>query len=365
MMYDTDAVSCRDLAAAFSESGVSFVRGVSDSTLVGFEREISKLSGIDFSYCVDEAQAIAEVAGNAFVDSELGLVYLQNSGLGAVVNALTSLWSFPCVLLVNWRGYPGTVDSVQHVHMGEATEFLLSAIGVDSISLYGRHWRRQLLEAVSRAKLSSAPVALLMRPSFIRKLSYDIAGTGSDIFDIDVIHNVLGQVRSNDIVVTSVGNVSRIFGSVYKEGSCLWLPVAGCMGSAFSVALSIASGKPESRVFCVEGDGSVAMSLSARVSGGLRAPSNLRHIVIANGGYGTFGGEFGFNAESLRLSLIAGTSDGVLVAADADDLLTKFDYLANSDSFGCLLALTDGAGCAQCPPVDFAGRVDAFRKGLS
>ena len=48
------------------------------------------------------------------------MVYLQNSGLGNVVNPVMSLchrevYGVPLVLLVGWRGAPGTCDPTQEV----------------------------------------------------------------------------------------------------------------------------------------------------------------------------------------------------------------------------------------------------------
>ena len=57
--------------------------------------------------------------GYHLATGELPLVYLQNSGLGNAVNPLLSaahpkVYGCPMILLVGWRGQPGTSDEPQH-----------------------------------------------------------------------------------------------------------------------------------------------------------------------------------------------------------------------------------------------------------
>jgi len=61
------------------------------------------------------------------------LVYLQNSGLGNIVNPIMSLavpgvYSLPMLLLIGWRGEPGKRDEPQHRIQGPATPGILGII---------------------------------------------------------------------------------------------------------------------------------------------------------------------------------------------------------------------------------------------
>ena len=49
----------------------------------------------------------------------LSVVYFQNSGLGNIINPLTSIihknvYSIPMIFFIGWRGAPGIRDEVQH-----------------------------------------------------------------------------------------------------------------------------------------------------------------------------------------------------------------------------------------------------------
>lgn len=65
---------------------------------------------------------------------------MQNSGLGNIVNPITSLankdvYGIPMLLLVGWRGEPGTKDEPQHKYMGKITEDLLRVLEIEYIVL--------------------------------------------------------------------------------------------------------------------------------------------------------------------------------------------------------------------------------------
>ncbi len=54
------------------------------------------------------------------------MVYLQNSGIGNIVNPIMSLavpavYSIPMLLLIGWRGEPGKRDEPQHLVQGQST----------------------------------------------------------------------------------------------------------------------------------------------------------------------------------------------------------------------------------------------------
>jgi sulfopyruvate decarboxylase subunit beta len=63
------------------------------------------------------------------------------------------------------------------------------------------------------------------------------------------------------------------------------LIATGAMGQASSHALGIAIGRPESRVLCLDGDGSLLMNLGSLVTIASVAPDNLVHFVCNNGVY--------------------------------------------------------------------------------
>ena len=59
----------------------------------------------------------------------------------------------------------------------------------------------------------------------------------------------------------------------------------GAMGLDSSHALGLALGRPDRRVICLQGDGSLLMNLGALVTIAAAAPKNLVHFVVQNGTY--------------------------------------------------------------------------------
>ena len=56
--------------------------------------------------------------------NKIPMVYLQNSGLGNIINPILSLasnqvYGIPMLIMIGWRGEPGVKDEPQHVHQGK------------------------------------------------------------------------------------------------------------------------------------------------------------------------------------------------------------------------------------------------------
>ena len=64
----------------------------------------------------------------------------------------------------------------------------------------------------------------------------------------------------------------------------------GAMGLDSSHALGLALGRPDRRIICLQGDGSLLMNLGALVTIAAAAPKNLVHFVVQNGTYEANGG---------------------------------------------------------------------------
>jgi thiamine pyrophosphate-dependent acetolactate synthase large subunit-like protein len=64
----------------------------------------------------------------------------------------------------------------------------------------------------------------------------------------------------------------------------------GAMGLDSSHALGLALGRPDRRVICLQGDGSLLMNLGCLLTIAAAAPPNLVHFVVQNGTYEANGG---------------------------------------------------------------------------
>ena len=115
----------KKLFQKLQNEGYNFFTGVPDSALKDFQNDLEK-SGLPNIIATHESQAVA-IAVGAMLAGKKACVYMQNSGLGNVVNPLTSLCSPAdiCPLLV--IGHRHTLP--QHKIMGEIDEKLLKLMG--------------------------------------------------------------------------------------------------------------------------------------------------------------------------------------------------------------------------------------------
>ncbi|MAG35349.1 MAG: thiamine pyrophosphate-binding protein [Dehalococcoidia bacterium] len=100
---------------------------------------------------------------------------------------------------------------------------------------------------------------------------------------------VLESRRRDEIVVTTM-TCSRVW-TYLSERPELDVSFGGCMGKASSLGLGLALGRPDRRVWVLDGDGSLVMNLGSLVTIAQQAPANLLHILLENGVYEVTGGQ--------------------------------------------------------------------------
>ena len=126
------------LLDACLNAGIDFFTGVPDSFLKGLCDELYARYGTDGPAHIvahNEGGAVSLCAGHFLASGKPALCYMQNSGLGNAVNPLASLtapevYSIPCLLVIGWRGEPGTKDEPQHVRQGAVTLSQLDLLGI-------------------------------------------------------------------------------------------------------------------------------------------------------------------------------------------------------------------------------------------
>lgn len=133
--------------------GFEFFAGVPDSQLKAVCAWLLDRYGLDPAHHViaaNEGNAAALAAGYHLATGKTPVVYLQNSGLGNIVNPAASLlngkvYGIPCLFIVGWRGEPGVHDEPQHVFQGEITLPLLDVLDIPYF-IIGRDTTREQVE---------------------------------------------------------------------------------------------------------------------------------------------------------------------------------------------------------------------------
>lgn len=286
------------------EQQIEFFAGVPDSLLKDFCAYLtSHTDARQHVIAANEGGAVALAAGWHLATGTVPLVYLQNSGLGNMVNPLTSLtdpevYSIPMLLMIGWRGEPGVPDEPQHRKQGRITPQTLEALEIPyRILPHGIEEARQVVDeacAITRAK--QMPFALLVRKgtfeSYRLPASAEVAGI--TLSREEAVQRVLDALPANAAIVSTTGMISReVF--EYREkteaGHERDFLTVGSMGHASQIALGIALAKPEVPVYCLDGDGAVLMHMGALAISGTSGLKNYKHVILNNGAHDSVGGQ--------------------------------------------------------------------------
>lgn len=291
-----------DVRTFLKELDADFYTGVPDSQLKGLCSYFADTFGISRRHIIgaNEGNCTAIAAGYYLATGKTPLVYMQNSGIGNIVNPVASLlnpqiYGIPCIFVVGWRGEPGMHDEPQHIFQGEISEKLLYDIGILTIIIGVDTLKESLEREVYRAKewLSQGKsVAFLVRKG---GLSYEKTVQFSNSYKIareSAIEEIV-KCSGEDIIVSTTGKASRELFEIREKNNQPhkydFLTV-GSMGHSSSIALGIALNKPGTKVWCIDGDGAVLMHMGAMAVIGSNAPANLIHVVLNNEAHETVGG---------------------------------------------------------------------------
>ncbi len=283
-------------------SEFEFFAGVPDSQLKPMCNWLMETYGISDRHVIaaNEGNAVGLAAGYYMATGKVPVVYMQNSGLGNVINPVASLlngkvYGIPCVFVVGWRGEPGVHDEPQHVFQGEVTLTLLEDMNIPAYVI-----TKETTEAELSAKLAEyrallaerRQVAFVVKKGALEwdgKVKYE---NGCDLLREEIIRRIT-DASGEDVIVSTTGKASRELFEIREakgQSHKYDFLTVGSMGHASSIALAIAKYKPETKIWCIDGDGAALMHMGAMALTGMNKPANLVHVVINNGAHETVGG---------------------------------------------------------------------------
>ena len=243
----------------------------------------------------NEGNALAIAAGYNLATGKIPAVYMQNSGLGNIVNPSTSLtnpkvYKIPAIFIVGWRGEQGVHDEPQHIYQGQITLELLSLLGIRYFVVSKDTTTQELEHAMNdfREILSEGgDTAFVIRKGALtgEKVSYQNNNT---MTREEIIRHII-TFSGDSPVISTTGKASRELFELRNTHERDFLTV-GSMGHASSIALGAALQKPSQKIYCIDGDGAALMHLGAMAVIGSIKPANLVHIVINNSAHESVGG---------------------------------------------------------------------------
>src|SRR3989338_247835 len=286
-----------------AKADIDFFTGVPDSLLKQFCLCVDDNVPEDrHIIAANEGSAIAIASGYHLATGKLPVVYMQNSGLGNAVNPLLSLcdpdvFSIPMLLLIGWRGEPGVHDEPQHIKYGKVQLDLLKAIDIsyEIISKDEQQYGKKITNAVEKAKKENRPFAIV-----VKKGTFEAYKSPSLTFDNrlmtreESLEIILSHLTTDSIIISTTGKTSREIFEIREKNSQPHFRdflAVGSMGHCSSIALGIAVTKPDRKVVCIDGDGSLIMHMGSLSTVGKLKPKNLYHILMNNQMHESVGGQ--------------------------------------------------------------------------
>ena len=294
-------IHCQDFVDWLVALGVDFYAGVPDSLLKPVCFYLADHAGDKHVVAANEGGAVALACGYHLATGKVPLVYLQNSGQGNTINPLLSLadrdvYSIPMLMLIGWRGEPGTKDEPQHVKQGKVTVSLLEVMDIPHrvLAPEPEAARRCVDELLAIAAAESRPVALLVRKDTFEPYKPTAQAAGDfEMTREQAIEAVVADLGETDAIVSTTGKPSR---ELYEcrdragQGHQREFLTVGSMGHASQIAMGIALAQPDRQVFCLDGDGAMLMHMGGAAIVGAAGVANFKHVILNNGVHDSVGG---------------------------------------------------------------------------
>lgn len=310
-----------------------FYTGVPDSQLKPLCNYLINTYGISDKHVIaaNEGNCTALAAGYHLATGKVPVVYMQNSGIGNIINPVASLlndkvYAIPCIFVVGWRGEPGIHDESQHIYQGEVTVKLLEDMGIEVFVLSKDTEKKELCDVMTefskKLKLGKNVAFVVRKGAFLydEKIEYKNA---NEMKREKIISQIV-SVTGDDPVVSTTGKASRELFEIREQngqGHKHDFLTVGSMGHSSSIALGIAMNKPNKKVWCIDGDGAALMHMGSMAVIGSSHQKNMVHVVINNGAHETVGG-MPTVASKIDLCKIADGCgyDNVMCATNAEEL---------------------------------------------
>ena len=337
--------------------GADFYTGVPDSQLKALCNYLMNTFGIDKKHHIiaaNEGNCTALAAGYHLATGKVPVVYMQNSGEGNIINPVASLlsdkvYAIPEIFIIGWRGEPNVHDEPQHIYQGEVTIKLLDDMDIASFVITKETTEEELKNKMEEFRTilnKGKSVAFVVKKG---ALTYGekVVYKNDNIMKREEIIQHIVKYSGNDPIISTTGKASReLFETrvANSQSHKYDFLTVGSMGHSSSIALGVALNKPNTKVWCVDGDGAALMHLGAMAVIGANKPNNFVHILINNSAHETVGG-MPTVANSLDIVALAKACgyQNITSADNFEELDKELEFAQKSDKL-CLIEVKCSIG---------------------
>jgi sulfopyruvate decarboxylase alpha subunit len=147
--------------------GYKFYSGVPCSALQEMLNAIFREPQVRYVPAVRENAALG-LASGAYLAGQPACIFIQNSGLGNIINTLTSfnlIYRIPVLMFITWRGFKSK-DAPEHIIMGKKTISILEELEIPYRILSDRY-EEDMDWAFRTLKKRLIPVGVIIKNGLI------------------------------------------------------------------------------------------------------------------------------------------------------------------------------------------------------
>ncbi len=364
-----------------AQHGVTFFTGVPDSYLNGFCNYALANFPEQNIIAANEGNAVGIASGHYFATEEIPLVYMQNSGMGNVINPLASLvdkdvYAVPMLLLIGWRGQGNTEPNhPQHKLQGEITPGLLDVMHIPYSILTDddADFKSVIEKAAAYCRKSRQPYALIA-PKGVMAAS-EKANNVDAVYPMsreEAIEVILDAMPADTIYSATTGRATRelfFLRERRNETKSHDFLNVGSMGHASSVSLGIAMEQPKRNVVCLDGDSACIMHMGAMTMVSKVNVPNFMHIVLNNGAHESVGGQpsAGHKLDFTKIAEACGYATVGKAVESETELIEAVNQLKNCGKASFIDCRIHKGLNSKLPPIIFDHRdaIDSFIADLN
>jgi phosphonopyruvate decarboxylase len=289
-------MKAKEFVSGLSSIGINNFYGVPDSLMSSLSKHLELESSPETIHKImhNEGGAVGVAIGTYITKNRHSAVYLQNSGLGNIVNPITSLtnssvFEIPILYIIGWRGEPGVKDEPQHSFQGSITIEILELLDIDYVILESAKDFNplEIKEVLSKRK----SFALIIKKGFFERNEMSFDGNKNPLHRQDVISSLHEAYGEETFFISTTGKTSRELYETTKnkEKSKSFYSIGG-MGHASSIALGVAENTNQ-QVVCLDGDGALLMHMGSLSIVGTSELKNYHYILLNNYSHESVGGQ--------------------------------------------------------------------------
>ena len=240
-------------------------------------------SDMEYFNPANEAHALGLATGFYLATRKIPVVFLQNSGLGNIVNPLTSLnqiYKVPVFLLISWRGFGGPgADAPEHDIAGCDFEDYLKVFHLPYAILSEDDYSNQIARLRDIACNENIPVAAVVKNNLFANYEFLAKSKiGSKLQGYDAI-KIIKQSLEGFVFLSTAGFISRQSFAI-KDSPDFYM--VGSMGLISAIGCGVALAQKQKRIAILDGDGAILMHLGLIPFIGSCQPGNLFHFILDN-----------------------------------------------------------------------------------